>query len=222
MRFADLSYLTSRLSRNPSVRRLTSPPSERLENGGHVHRPPPDETKARTRAANGRAAGTRALSPARRVARRLRQSSRDRRRVSFVIVDLCGRFARYRPCWNARARLFFRDTHSRERERMACNRATKSGFAAEAQRKVRGSRWKTYMSHRFLVLRSIEGGPPATLTQSTATHSHCPPHACCPSAREYVGLDLPRVHFRAAAIRLRRTNSHVRGTRCWHRPAGGW
>lgn len=48
---------------------------------------------------------------------------------------------------------------------MACNRAAKSGFAAEAQRKVRTAR-KGFVDP--ILVRTIVGIP-ATLTQSTAT-----------------------------------------------------
>lgn len=85
------------------------------------------------------------------------QSSRVRRGASVVFA-----LPRIEPCELFRAKLprkiiktlCARSRSSRSREEMACNRAAKSGFAAEAQRKVR-FRAKKDSSTRFSYARSL-------------------------------------------------------------------
>ncbi|TGZ53596.1 hypothetical protein DBV15_05125 [Temnothorax longispinosus] len=97
-----------------SARRLTSSPSAGLENGGHVCCG--RKLNTRPRPIVGRVAGT----PAERVLpSRPSPASPSSRRRSPATVE-----SRPPEC-------------ERDEKKMACNRAAKSGFAAEAQRKVR-------------------------------------------------------------------------------------
>lgn len=74
------------------------------------------------------------------------QSSRGRRSVNAVFVSSRLKPANSRPyklqtlCAHVR-----RSSRSKDKKKMACNRAAKSGFAAEAQRKVRRPRKKDFL-----------------------------------------------------------------------------